>query len=126
MISRWARVVGIVALGAPVLASASGTDALSMPGKPAPWLLAAGDTDPPLSKDSLFDITPAEKPSPANSKKKTGDVPESKDDLFGIGPKTEQDKGAPPSKAALFDDTALASDQDKASRWHGFFQNELA
>ena len=126
MISRLARVVGIIALGAPILASASGTDGPTLPGKPTPWLLAAGDTDPPLSKASLFDNDPAEKPSPANSKKKTEDVPESKDDLFGIGPKTKQSKDAPASKAGLFDDAALASDQDKPSRWHGFFQTEHA
>ena len=137
MILRWAGMVGIVALGTPALASASGTDALDAPGsKSAPWLQAAGDADMPLSKDSLFDISPAvKKPGATNSKKKAGSAPESKDDLFGIGTETEQSGkpaanagGAPASKAALFDEgLSTSSTQDKAtSRWHGFFQTEHA
>ncbi|BBP05683.1 hypothetical protein TPL01_24930 [Sulfuriferula plumbiphila] len=132
MISRLAGVVGMVALGAPVLAGASGTDALSMPGKPAPFLLAAGDMDLPLSRDTLFDVPPAADKDGKTISKPTGDMSESKDALFGVDSKTEQGNGgasktgkdAPASKASLFDE---GLGQDKAaSRWHGFFQNELA
>jgi hypothetical protein len=137
MISLLARVVGIVAMGAPILASASGTDALNMPGKPASLLLAAGDMDLPLSKDALFEVPPAaDKDSKKVSKQATEDGPESKDALFGIDSKTEpgrapatkMGKEAPTSETTLFGDGLLASSgQDKAaSRWHGFFQTELA
>ena len=135
MISRWMRVAGIVAVGAPVLASASGTDAFSMAGKSAPVLLAAGNTDLPVSREGLFDVpSAADKNNKTTSKKTAEDLPESKDSLFGVDSSPEQSgtsakktgQDAPTSKAALFDDGALA-DQDKAaSRWHGFFQNELA
>lgn len=91
MISRWMRVAGIVAVGAPVLASASGTDALSMADKPAPLLLAAGNTDLPLSREGLFDVPPAaDKNDKTISKKTAEDLPESKDSLFGVDSSAEQ------------------------------------
>ena len=137
MILRWATAVGMVALGAPVLAGASGTDALNMPGKQAAFLLAAGNAELPISRDALFDAPTAtnstDKPIP---KKAAEAAPESRDSLFGIdsdsdpGSKavTKTGKGVPDSKASLFDDAAgLSSSRDKApSRWHGFAQTEFA
>ena len=136
MISRLAGVVGMVALGAPVLAGAAGTDALNMPGKPASLLLAAGDMELPMSRDTLFDAPPAADKGGKTISKPTQDPSESKDALFGIDSNTEQGsapatktgKDVPTSKASLFGEgLSASSDQDKAaSRWHGFFQNELA
>lgn len=120
MILRLSRLLGVVALGAPVLAGASG--------------------DLPVSKDALFDMPPVvkkvAKPVP---NKAPAPLPESKDDLFGLDDKSppaqpasatagQPEKDAPASKAALFDEASVTpvAQDEAASRWHGFLQTELA
>ena len=117
MILRLSRLLGVVALGAPVLAGASG--------------------DLPVSKDALFDMPPVvkkvAKPVP---NKAPAPLPESKDDLFGLDDKSppakpasatagQPEQDAPASKAALFDEASVTpvAQDEAASRWHGFLQN---
>ncbi|MHB1245502.1 MAG: DUF1302 family protein [Sulfuriferula sp.] len=134
---HWAKAVGVVLLGAPALANASGTMGTTAHEKSNVFLLAAAGADLPMSKDALFDAPAAPdnagKPVP---KKMSGDAAESKDSLFGIDDGSDQkpqaatrtDGDVPDSKAALFDDAGLASPgKDQApSRWHGFAQTEFA
>jgi hypothetical protein len=102
---------GILALGAPLVAAAQGTEA-------------------PLSRDALFDLEPVKEKTAAPTPVAAPEMPASKDALFDLPPLSESTTAPAKaeSKGALFGDIpgAAAKEEKQSASWHGFFQGELA
>jgi len=132
MTAQWARAAWVLVMSAPVMAFAAGANP-TLPKEPAGFVLAAKESDSPLSRDELFGVAPeVEKNTKPVPKAET--APASKDDLFGIEPamkggqRTPAAKEAlPSSKDELFGEAPAIQKTPRAevSPWQGFFQTEL-